>query len=148
MRQNLQPGLYGPKWYHMTPIFYYLIPYVYYLIALTAMWQASFLHHLSSFVYCLLLIVLRSCVYCLPSALFSHMSALLWLYLLCSCAHHHKATAAAMATFYSYFLQQTFAAMMTSQLLVTDWGLKFWTWFWSLKLRLSRSNLLCQIKWL
>ena len=54
----------------------------------------------SSYLFCLLPIILRSCVYCLPSPLFCQMSALLWLYQLCSHAHHHhKAAAAAMATF-------------------------------------------------
>ena len=103
--KNLQPAFYSLKFYHVTPIFYCLISYVNHLIALPITHQASFLCHFTSFVYCFMSFILRSRVCCLPSARFCCLSALFWLYQLCSRAHHHhQATATAMTHFYHSLL--------------------------------------------
>ena len=99
--KNPRPAFCGLIIHHVTPIFYCLISYVYCLIPPAATWHASFLCHLTSFVCCLLPIVQRSRVYCLPSALFCHISVLLWLHQLGSWVHHHHmATVVATTPFY------------------------------------------------
>ena len=98
------------------------------------MQRASLLSHLTSFVYCLLPIALRSHVCCLPSVLFCHMSALFWLHHLCSHAHHHMATAAAAAPFHS-------RVYCCDDVIGFGHVLRFKVW----KLRFSRSNLWFQM---
>ena len=100
----------------MTPIFYYLIPYVYYLIALTAMWQASFLHHLSSFfsiAYCSKVMCLLSAL----SSLQSYVSPLMTLSALqlCSSSQGHGSS-------YANLLQLLFTANFCCHDDVTAFG--------------------------
>ena len=108
--------------YHVTPIFYCLISYVYCLIASAAK-QPSFLHHLTSFACWLLPFVLRSRVYCLPSALFCHILALLWLYQLrslrTSSSEGRGNPPTATSIFYAKILQQSLPAWWRHSFLVT-----------------------------
>ena len=90
------------------------------------MQQASFLIHLHSFVFFLLPIVLTLCVYCLPSALFFHMSTLLWLHQLCSHTHHHHmSTAAATVPFYDKIYCRDDVTGFAQVLRFKVWKLRF-----------------------
>ena len=111
----------------MTSIFYCLISYVYCLVALAATWWASFLSHLTSFVYCLLFWGRVSIVCPQPSYDFISSAAVLiiikWKQQQLWCLFTTNAAAVCDVTGFCHMLR-----------------CKVW------KLRLSRSNLWSQIR--